>query len=84
MNERINELAEQAVAEIYGHPYYSTISVNGLVHERHPLGSDDLMKKFAELIVRECAGIYDAIDNGNLVMGTDDYLEALTKRFGVE
>lgn len=40
--------------------------------------------KFAELIVRECAGIYSKIDNGNLHMGTDDYLEALQKHFGVE
>ena len=42
-------------------------------------------EKFAELIVRECAGIYSKIDNGNLHMGTDDYLEALHKTFfGVE
>jgi hypothetical protein len=34
---------------------------------------------FAKLIVRECAGIY-----GNLHMGTDNYLEALQKHFGVE
>ncbi len=40
--------------------------------------------KFAELIVRECAGIYSKIDNGNLHMGTDDYLEALRKHFGVD
>ena len=42
------------------------------------------MATFAELIVRECAGIYDKIDNGNLHMGTDNYLEALQKHFGVE
>ena len=41
-------------------------------------------EKFAELIVRECAGIYDKIDNGNLHMGTDNYLEALQKHFEVE
>ena len=45
---------------------------------------EDELVKFAELIVRECAGIYDAIDNGNSVMGTDDYLEALAKHFRVE
>ena len=39
-------------------------------------------EKFAELIVRECAGIYDAIDNGNKQEGTDDYLEALRRRVG--
>jgi hypothetical protein len=38
-------------------------------------------KQFAELIVKECAGIYSKIDNGNLHMGTDDYLEALHKTF---
>jgi hypothetical protein len=38
-------------------------------------------KKFAELIIQECAGIYSKIDNGNLHMGTDDYLEALHKTF---
>lgn len=38
-------------------------------------------EKFAELLIRECAGIYDKIDNGNLHMGTDDYLEALHKTF---
>ena len=43
------------------------------------------VEKFAELIVKECAGIYSKIDNGNLHMGTDDYLEALHKTFfGVE
>ena len=41
-------------------------------------------EKFAELIVKECAGIYDKIDNGNLHMGTDNYLEALQKHFGIE
>ena len=38
-------------------------------------------QKFAELIVRECAGIYSKIDNGNQHLGTDDYLEALDKHF---
>jgi hypothetical protein len=42
------------------------------------------MEKFAELMVKECAGIYSKIDNGNLHMGTDNYLEALQKHFGVE
>jgi hypothetical protein len=37
--------------------------------------------KLAELIVKECAGIYSKIDNGNLHMGTDNYLEALHKTF---
>ena len=41
----------------------------------------EVLEKFAELIVKECAGIYSKIDNGNLHMGTDDYLEALYKTF---
>jgi hypothetical protein len=41
----------------------------------------EVLAKFAELIVGECAGIYDKIDNGNLHMGTDNYLEALHKTF---
>ena len=38
---------------------------------------------FAKLIIKECAGIYEKIDNGNLHLGTDDYLEALRKHFGI-
>jgi hypothetical protein len=41
----------------------------------------EYFQKFAELIVRECAGIYSKIDNGNSHMGTDNYLEALHKTF---
>jgi hypothetical protein len=44
--------------------------------------SEKWTEKFAELIVRECAGIYEAIDNGNQIEGTDNYIEALRKRFG--
>ena len=43
--------------------------------------SDQELERFAELIVRECAGIYDKIDNGNAHLGTEDYLEALHKHF---
>ena len=46
--------------------------------------SVDNAEKFAELIVKECAGIYSKIDNGNAHLGTEDYLEALQKHFGVE
>jgi hypothetical protein len=58
---------------------------------QHPEGiagmSEELtamVNHFAQLIVQECAGIYSKIDNGNSHMGTDDYLEALQKHFGVE
>ena len=70
MNERIDELMIQAGARF---------------EFLHGVHYDDFQyRKFAELIVRECAGIYEMIDNGNLHMGTDDYLEALHKHFGVE
>lgn len=67
MNERIRELAEQA----------------GYEKDMFGVGHWDMpeCKKFAELIVKECAGIYSKIDNGNLHMGTDNYLEALHKTF---
>ena len=70
MNERIKELAEQAGYEA---------DMFGVGHWDMPE-----CKKFAELIVRECAGIYDKIDNGNQHLGTENYLEALQKHFGVE
>ena len=46
MNEQIKQLAEQAGAEFYA----DTILVNGK-------DADDLMRKFAELIVRECINV---------------------------
>jgi len=75
MNELIKELIVQ--------------SDNGQFHNGkcYPhIGSRTLedWAKFAELIVRECSGIYEAIDNGNKVEGTDNYIEALRKRFGIK
>jgi len=85
MNERIKELAEQAGADFMRRINYNNLEGKeyeedaGIIFE-----SNESFEKFAELIVRECAGIYDKIDNGNLHMGTDNYLEALRKHFGVE
>ena len=67
MNERIKLLAEQAFV----------ITTDGKIDHVNTY----MVEKFAKLIIGECAGIYDAIDNGNLHMGTDDYLEALHKTF---
>jgi len=39
-------------------------------------------EKFAELIIRECLGLYDSIDNGNLPHGTDNYFLAIERHFG--
>lgn len=69
MNERIEKLAVEAALTID--------TGRGNTYVSHP----EFNKRFAELIVKECAGIYDKIDNGNLHMGTDDYLEALHKTF---
>ena len=66
MNERIRELAEQAGYK--------------------PLGTfaDELMeiynKKFAELIVRECADIVQFLQDH----GREDIADDLKKHFGVE
>ena len=69
MNERIKELADKASQWVIDNS-------NG-VHAPYERWNE----KFAELIVRECAGIYSKIDNGNLHMGTNNYLEALHKTF---
>ena len=70
MNERIKTMWEESTGSMWPRPGKFTA------------GEYDIhLEKFAELIVQECAGIYDKIDNGNLHMGTDDYLEALHKTF---
>jgi hypothetical protein len=72
MNPRIEKLAQQAgYTPLPGFDFANSLE-------------EVFIQKFAELIVRECAGIYDKIDNGNLHLGTEDYLEALQKHFGVE
>ena len=39
--------------------------------------------KLVELIVQDVLGCYTAIDNGNKVEGTDDFINAVIKRYGV-
>ena len=73
MNERIKELAEQA------NMIFNGTDLSGSIGRVQCY--EDELEKFAELIVKECAGIYSKIDNGNLHMGTDNYLEALHKTF---
>ena len=51
MNERILELAEQAGIAVWGDAVY-------MYHPGNTLDST-VMTKFAELIVKECAGIAD-------------------------
>jgi len=76
MNERISELAAWATE------YASERDMTG--EYVIAFNQDMYNEKFAKLLIRECAGIYSKIDNGNLHMGTDNYLEALQKHFGVE
>ena len=42
---------------------------------------DCFAEKFAELIVKDVLGCYNAIDNGNTVEGTDDFVKAVAKRY---
>ena len=67
MNERIEHITKQV------DEYFDDLTIE--------FSRQAWMEKFAELIVRECAGIYSKIDNGNSHMGTDNYLEALHKTF---
>lgn len=77
MNKRIRELAEQAGAEIKtladGTDYRSLYKEDGT-------GFD--LEKFAELIVRECAGIVaDAVDHRE---PASTYVDKIKQHFGVE
>jgi hypothetical protein len=69
MNKRIDQLLVKAGA------YFGAEGV--LYDEFDP-------KKFAQLIIAECGGIYESIDNGNKPEGTDDYFKAVRRRFGVK
>jgi hypothetical protein len=80
MNERIKDLAKQAVItvqrkkanQIYGGP--------SVAYESKEFSKE----KFAELIIKECAEICSAIDNGNPQEGTHNPAAAIYRRFGVE
>jgi hypothetical protein len=68
MNERIDKLFEQALEEFKAENKYATIIV-----------PNPLKEKFAELIVRECAGIADEYDGvGSTIVSR------IQKHFGVE
>jgi len=81
VNERILELAEQAKLE-------TTTMHNFISGPRRIFYGDEAhMQKFAELIVRECAGlfpnVYVSIENdyGHTPVIASDYIK---KHFGVE
>ena len=77
MNERIKELAEQAEILITeAGAFHNTPQGAYQLQEQH-------MKKFAELIVKECADYIDAFNRENMVeegIGGD----MLKQNFGVE
>jgi hypothetical protein len=75
VSERIRELAKKSG--------FSLDSTGIYTAKLEHLPITDNMEKFALLIVKECAGIYSKIDNGNRHLGTDNYLEAIRKHFGV-
>ena len=69
MNERIIELADKAVEDISSGPWNI---------------SDEFCIKFAQLIVRECAGIAYEYDIPNLT-GPGEFIgNRIQKHFGVE
>ena len=69
MNERINELFEQALEEFNAENKYATIIV-----------PNPLKEKFAELIVKECANQVDWI----LAEGGKTQGDLIKEHFGVE
>jgi hypothetical protein len=85
MNERIKELALQANGP---NPFYGTLK------NQMTLLGDDAVKKFAELIVRECIGCCDEVGRINQYhiekdfidpeLGPKECIEVIKKHFGVE
>ena len=63
MNERIKELAEQSGA--------------GWDDKYHWYVGNEQMKKFAELIVRECIRLCDQVD----LIGADDCIDNIKEHF---
>jgi hypothetical protein len=74
MNERIQELAEQARK-------YADENRPGSFVKYDPEWFVLYNEKFAELIVRECARVYWNIDDGEI---HGEYVKALKEHFGVE
>ena len=81
MNNQIQDLKTQALE------WFARERGLELVHlspTLDPLSQKQVDEKFAKLIVRECAMLYQSIDNGNRPHGTDDYLTALDLHFGAQ
>jgi len=72
MNERIKDLALQANIKLDYFGYGVDID-----------DGNPNVAKFAELIINDVLGCYAAIDNGNRVEGTEDFIKAVIKRYGI-
>jgi hypothetical protein len=72
MNERIDKLFEQALEEFNAENKYATIIV-----------PNPLFEKFAELIVRECAELFDK-DEIELTLTERTIHSMIKEHFGVE
>lgn len=71
MNNRLREFAQQSGFDI------------ALAEQQHN-GQilPNSLERFALCILKDCAGMYEAIDNGNTIEGTDNYIVALRRRYG--
>lgn len=77
MNDKIDELAKQSGFD------YDPTDCNFYSPDSSQWINKEIYK-FAELIIKQCLGIYESIENGNHVMGTYDYPEAVVKHFGIK
>jgi hypothetical protein len=77
MNERIEKLAEQAMAKAVAKNF-----TGEKLELRMP--SEAWAKEFAELIVRECAGVTLDYKNDDYYRGWCDHAEEILRHFGVE
>ena len=85
MNERIRQLAEQAgdyVNEVYTGPVRS--KTPGKIWEDGHVGwHTQFNEKFAELIVRECANLFE-IEYGTSEVSGNEVARVLQRHFGVK
>jgi phosphate uptake regulator len=78
MNERIQALAEQADLCFINHEGKLTS------HFENFADMDNEVKKFAELIIRECAELTLDHKNDDYYTGWLDYRDEIKKHFGVD
>lgn len=80
MNEKIEQLKKEAFEfAVEKMPVGITNDPIDKVWKRIDVASN----KFAELIVNDVLGCYAAIDNGNKVEGTEDFVKAVMKRYNL-